>query len=407
MCVQRKLNWDPCFANRMAGMQASEIRELLKVAERPDVISFAGGIPDPALFAQSHIRQAYDKILSDPVLARKALQYSVSEGDAGLRAWIATHMASKGVDCTPDNILITNGSQQALEFIGKLFISPGDTALVNAPTYLGALQAFAPNQPMYDDLQLENTNRTISSYHSTAKALGSHVRFSYVVPDFANPTGETMSKEARIKLLDLARGLNIPIVEDSPYYALRFDGAPVRSIQALDIDQCGTIEHARVMYCGSFSKIFTPGLRVGWVCARKDIITRLCLIKQASDLNSPAINQLVMLHLAQTTYDTQVNNAIAHYRKKRDVMLEALEKYMPKGAVWSRPKGGMFIWLTLPKDIDTTAILPKAIAQCGVAYVPGDAFFANKSAKNMLRLSYSLPALEKIAPGIAKLATLF
>ncbi|MEE9453267.1 MAG: PLP-dependent aminotransferase family protein [Paracoccaceae bacterium] len=388
-------------------MQASEIRELLKVAERPDVISFAGGIPDPALFPQNHIRKAYDEILSDPILAGKALQYSLSEGDADLRAWIATHMGSKGIACSPDNILITNGAQQALEFLGKLFISPGDTALVQAQTYLGALQAFAPNQPIYDDLQLENTNRTSSSYRSTAKANDSHVRFSYVVPDFANPTGETMSEGARGKLLDLAHRLNIPIVEDSPYAPLRFEGQPVRSIMALDIDQCGGIERSKVIHCGTFSKIFTPGLRVGWVCARKDIIARLCLIKQASDLNSPAINQLVMLHLARGMYDTQVSKTIAHYRQKRDVMLEALEKYMPNGTIWSRPKGGMFIWLTLAKDIDTAALLPKAVAQCGVAYVPGHAFFADKSANNMLRLSYSLPSISKITPGIAKLAEHF
>ncbi|MBV1862978.1 MAG: PLP-dependent aminotransferase family protein [Rhodobacteraceae bacterium] len=386
-------------------MQASEIRELLKVIEQPGVISFAGGIPDPALFPRKAIAQAYSQILADPNRAAKALQYSVSEGDPALRAWIVGHMAGKGVACRPENILITSGSQQALEFLGKLFISPQDTALVAAPTYLGALQAFAPNEPAYDSLGFATTNRTADSYHEAATRAGGAVSFAYVVPDFANPTGETLTRAERLDLLELARDLDIPIVEDSPYSALRFDGDPMPTIQALDLASCGTIDASRVIHCGSFSKVFTPGLRVGWVCASSEIIEHLTLIKQASDLNSPAINQQVMLHLAQTLFDEQIAKTCERYRIKRDLMLAALERHMPEGTTWSRPEGGMFIWLTLPEGQDTVALLQKSIAQAGVAFVPGNAFFADKTGHNTMRLSFSLPKPEEIERGIAALAS--
>jgi DNA-binding transcriptional MocR family regulator len=398
--------WQPQFADRMQGMQASEIRELLKLVEQPGIISFAGGIPDPALFPRDEIAAAYASITGDPAQAGRALQYSVSEGDPGLRAWIAAHMTAKGVPCDPGNILITSGSQQALEFIGKLFLSPGDTALVTAPTYLGALQAFAANQPVYDTLGFHHSNRSAQSYIAAAAANGGRPGFAYVVPDFANPTGETLDIAQRTALLDLARQVDCPVIEDSPYSALRFEGDPMRSLQALDIDRCGSINNSRVLSCGSFSKVFTPGLRVGWVCGRRDIITRLTLIKQAGDLNSPAINQMVMLHLAQTLYDRQVEKTVAAYRIKRDAMLTALEKHMPDTVSWTRPRGGMFIWMTLPPEQDTAALLERAVAETGVAFVPGHAFFADKSGRNTLRLNYSLPSIEQIETGIAKLAGL-
>ena len=407
MTEPNQTEWTPHYADRMSGMQASEIRELLKVAARPDVISFAGGIPDPALFPREHIQQAYDKILSDADAASKALQYSVSEGDLGLRTWIAGHMQRGGVDCGPEHILITNGSQQALEFIGKLFISPKDTVLVEAPTYLGALQAFSPNQPHYDALGLGQSNRTAGSYQQAASAAEGRPSFAYVVPDFANPTGRTLDKPARLQLLALADELDMPIVEDSPYAALRFEGAPEPSILSLDLARTGSIERSKVLHCGSFSKVFTPGLRVGWVCAATEIIARLCLIKQACDLNSPAINQMVMLELAQTAYTEQVEKAVKSYRVKRDAMLAALKTHMPESAKWTQPEGGMFIWLELAEGMDTAALLPEIIERSGVAYVPGHAFFADKRGHNTLRLSYSLPALADIEPTIAKLAAHF
>ena len=256
---------EPRYARRANGMKASEIRELLKVLNRPGIISFGGGIPDPALFPAEEAKAAYSAILSDPVNMVAGLQYSVSEGYEPLRVWIADHMKSLGVPASPDNIVITSGSQQALEFLGKLFLSEHDTALVEAPTYLGALQAFSAYEPRYDTLTPEHGNRTPASYRDAAKAAGGSVKFLYVVPDFANPTGETLTRTARDGLISLAEELDAPILEDTAYSALRFEGEPVACIQAIDVVRNGgDLNRSRVIYCGTFSKTLTPGLRIGW-----------------------------------------------------------------------------------------------------------------------------------------------
>lgn len=398
--------WEPRYADRAARLQASEIRELLKLLEQPDIISFAGGIPDPELFPTEAVREAYALSLSDEKRAGRMLQYSISEGDPQLRGWIADHMGSKGVACTADNILITSGSQQALEFLGKLFLSPSDTALVTAPTYLGALQAFSASEPAYDQLPLTTGNRTAVSYRETAQTAGGDVKLAYVVPDFANPTGETLSLEGRRAMLSLAGELDIPIIEDAAYAALRYDGAEIAPLQAIDVSGTGSIDASRVIYCGTFSKVFTPGLRVGWICAPQPIIHRLTLIKQASDLNSAAINQAVMRHLAETIFDAQVTRARQSYRTKRDTMLAALAKHMPQGTSWTEPDGGLFVWVTLPASINAADLLKRAVAEAGVAFVPGHAFFADGSGKNTMRLSFSLPDVASIARGIKSLAGL-
>lgn len=397
-------HWEPQYATRAVRMQASEIRELLKLIEQPDVISFAGGIPDPMLFPIAKVRDAYQKALADDSGAGRLLQYSVSEGDPALRDWIARHMAKKGVPCEADDILITSGSQQALEFLGKLFLSPGDTALTMAPTYLGALQAFAANEPVYDDLGLGPTNRTIDSYREAATAAGGQVKFAYVVPDFANPTGITLAQPARLQLMEMARDLEIPVIEDAAYTELRFDGEEMAPIQALDVAARGSLDESRVIYCGTFSKVFMPGLRIGWVCAAREIIHRLVLIKQAADLNSSALNQSVVRHLAETSFDDQVASACASYREKRDRMLTALKQHMPDGVSWTEPEGGLFVWVTLPERIDAAELLERAVAEARVAFVPGQAFYANGAGRNTMRLSYSLPELDRIDDGIERLA---
>ncbi len=398
--------WEPRYATRAAHMQASEIRELLKLLDQPDIVSFAGGIPDPVLFPVEAVRQAYDEVLRAPGSAARVLQYSISEGDPELRNWIVRHMASRGVSCSPDNILITNGSQQALEFLGKLLLSPGDTALVAAPTYLGALQAFSAYEPRYDELRPEGSNRTDASYRETASAAGGEVKFGYVVPDFANPTGETVSLHGRRRLLDLARRLDIPLIEDAAYAALRYDGEDVPSLQALDIEETGSIDGSRVIYCGTFSKTLTPGLRVGWVCAAQPLIRRLVLIKQASDLNSAAINQAVVLRIAERSYEAQVQRARSHYRAKRDAMLDALAAHMPPGTSWTRPNGGLFIWVTLPANVNAGALLKEAMDTAKVAFVPGHPFFADGTGTNTMRLSFSLPDVPTIHDAIARLGRL-
>jgi DNA-binding transcriptional MocR family regulator len=397
--------WEPRYARRAERMAASEIRELLKLLDQPGIISFAGGIPDPALFPAAEAAAAYAALLGDTAAASHALQYSVSEGYLPLRRWIVAHMAALGVPCEDDNVLITCGSQQGLEFLGRLLLSAGDTALVTSPTYLGALQAFASAEPRYDELNPEHGNRTPASYVEAARAGGGEVKLAYVVADFANPTGETLSRAARARLLDLAGELDIPVIEDAAYAALRFEGCPVPAIQALDVARCGSIDRARTIYCGTFSKVLSPGLRVGWVVAAKPVIRRLVLIKQASDLNSATINQMVMWRLAETTYASRVEAARAHYRRRRDAMLAALKRHMPPGVSWTRPQGGLFVWVRLPEGTDGAALLQRAVA-AGVAFVPGGAFFFDGSARNTMRLSFSLAGEAEIEEGIARLGRL-
>jgi DNA-binding transcriptional MocR family regulator len=387
-------------------MRASEIRELLKLLEQPGVISFAGGIPDPALFPVAEARAACAEVLADRASAGSGLQYSVSEGYLPLRQWIVRHMGSLGVTCAEDNVVITSGSQQALDFLGRLLLSPGDTALVTTPTYLGALQAFSAYEPRYDDLRPEDGNRTAASYAQAASAAGGRVKLAYVVPSFANPTGETLSLCARERLLDLAGELDVPLIEDAAYAALRFEGEPPPPLMAIETARRGSIDRARVIYCGTFSKVLSPGLRVGWIVAPRPMIRRLVLVKQASDLNSATINQMVMHRLAETSFDARAELARVHYRRRRDAMLAALERHMPAGTTWTRPGGGLFVWVRLPGEVDAARLLDRAVREAGVAFVPGAAFFHDGRSGNTLRLSYSLAGEAEIADGVARLARL-
>jgi DNA-binding transcriptional MocR family regulator len=401
--------WQPVYARRAEHMRASEIRELLKVLERPGVISFAGGIPDPELFPAAAAAQAYGNALATQARASAALQYSVSEGYLPLRIWIAEHMTSHGVHASADNILITSGSQQALDFLGKLLLTPGDTALVTTPSYLGALQAFSAYEPRYDTIRPEQTNRTPASYadHAAKETPGAQVKFVYVVPDFANPTGETLSQVSRNGLLDLASELDVPVIEDSAYSALRFDGDEVPSLQALDVGRCRSLDQSRVIYLGTFSKTVAPGLRIGWICGSPAIIGRLVLIKQASDLNVSVINQMVIHKLVeQGAHADLIAQARAHYRPKRDAMLLSLSAEMPSGVTWTKPDGGFFVWVTLPEAISGYSLLTRAVEETKVAFVPGGAFFHDRSGANTIRLSYSLPKPAMIEAGISRIATL-
>jgi DNA-binding transcriptional MocR family regulator len=401
-------SWEPAYARRVDGMKASEIRELLKLLEQPGIISFAGGIPDPKLFPAEAAATAYAAALSNPAQASSALQYSVSEGYRPLTEWIAKEMTDQGVPAAAENIVMTAGSQQALDFLGKLLLSPGDTALVTAPTYLGALQAFSAYEPRYDTIRPEDGNRTPQSYAESAAAAtpGGRVKFLYAVPDFANPTGETLSLAARQSLLQLARDLDAPVLEDSAYRALRFEGASLPSLQALDVAQMGSLDASRVVYLGTFSKTIAPGLRVGWICASRALIRRLVLVKQASDLNLSVVNQMVMHDLARSRHGALIAAACDHYRIKRDAMLAALAAHMPSGVRWTRPEGGLFVWVTLPENVNGAELLKRAIEEVKVAFVPGGAFFADGSGANTIRLSYSLPEPADIAEGVRRLASL-
>ncbi|MDR3517611.1 MAG: PLP-dependent aminotransferase family protein [Azospirillaceae bacterium] len=398
------VDWDDHYAGRVSRMAGSEIRELLKLLDQPDIISFAGGIPDPTLFPLNEIAAAHAAILADPARGGAALQYSVSEGYLPLREWLVDYMATLGVPCTPDNIVITNGSQQALDFLGKLFIGPGDKVLVSRPTYLGALQAFNPYEPTYDVLPGPDNNRTVESFGVAGGASGP--RLGYVMPEFRNPTGTSLTLAERHELLAVADALDLPLIEDSAYEKLRYDGEAVPSLLALEAARTGGVDHGRVIYCGTFSKTIVPALRVGWIVGPRSVIRKLVLTKQASDLHSSTLNQMVMHEVASRTLMAQVGNIRASYKARRDAMLSALERYMPDGVTWTRPEGGMFIWVTLPDGFDSGVLLRQAITEARVAFVPGRAFFADGSGQNTLRLSFSLAAPDKGTEGIRRLGTL-
>lgn len=395
------LDWESTFATRSKRMRASEIRELLKLLERPDIISFAGGIPDPEMFPNEDFKVAYADVLSG-TSAHAALQYSVSEGYKPLRQWLVGQMAALGVPCTIDNIIITSGSQQALDYLGKLFLSPGDTALVTWPTYLGALQAFNAYEPNYDRFT-PNGNRTPDAYRATAAQAGGRVKFAYMSGDFANPTGATLDRSAREKVIDLADELDMAVIEDAAYQSLRYDGTAVPPILALEIARKGNINDTRTIYCGSFSKTLAPGLRVGWVCAAESVVQKLVLIKQAADLHSSTTNQMAIDHVAERIFDTQVDKIRKVYSHRRDCMLAALERYMPEGTSWTKPEGGMFIWVTLPEGMDGATLLAKSLEEAKVAFVPGQAFFADGSGANHFRISFSCAGDDAIEEGIKRL----
>jgi DNA-binding transcriptional MocR family regulator len=396
--------WQPQYARREPRMRGSDIRELLKLLKRPEVISFAGGIPDPQLLPVQRTRTVMERILADPETSREALQYSASEGHQPLRTWIGGHMRRLGVTCSEDNILITCGSQQALEFLGRLFVTPGDTVLTEGPTYLGALQAFAPNEPVYDTSLGEGSNATPEVCRQAAARAGGRVSLAYLVPDFANPTGRTMSRKARREHIALARELGVPLIEDAAYTALRYDGADEPSLLSLDMDQCGDIDRSAIIYCGTFSKVISPGMRVGWIVAAAPIIEKLVLIKQASDLNSPLLNQMCILALAETAFDDLAERARTTYRARRDAMLSALSQHFSGEARWTEPDGGLFVWMTLDDRVDTSALLKHALDHHNVAFVPGAGFYPGDGGRNKLRMSFSQSTPEQIGEGIARIS---
>ncbi len=373
------------LARRMDGMKASEIRELLKLVARPEVISFAGGVPDPALFPAEAARAAFDEALRDP---KAALQYGLSEGYPPLREWIAARMRADGIPATAENILVTAGSQQGLDFLGKALLSPGDLVLCEYPTYLGALQAFSAYEPAFARLRPGAAARA-------AKAV-------YLAPDFANPTGISLTLAERRAALAFARASGAAVIEDAAYRDLRFSGASLPSLQALDAEAPGGLEGSCVVYLGTFSKTVAPGLRVGWICAPRALIARLTLLNQASALHVSSINQIAMHAIVARAFDSLVAAARAHYRVKRDAMLEALARHAP-GLGGDAPQGGLFVWASLPEGVDAAALLTLAL-EAGVAFVPGRAFHPDGSGANTLRLSYSLPTPERIEEGVRRLA---
>jgi DNA-binding transcriptional MocR family regulator len=392
------IDWAERFSERMNRVRASEIRELLKLLDQPDILSFAGGIPDPSLFPAERIQADYAAILADPALAAQALQYSVSEGYLPLRTWIAERMTRDGMLCEPGNIMLTAGSQQALDLIGKLFVGPGDTVVVARPTYLGALQAFNGYQPVYRDLP-EGALRGETT-DLPRGALG------YFVPDFANPTGVSLTLEQRQAVLGLADSLDMTLVEDAAYRELRFEGEATPTLLALDIARSGGVDDARTLFLGTLSKTLSPALRIGWVCGPKAVIEKLVLLKQGADLHVSTINQMVAHRAVSEGYDQHLHRLRGAYGHKGRVMLAALERSMPEGVTWSHPEGGMFVWMDLPEGVDGAELLARAIEEERVAFVPGAPFFAEVPSANAIRLSYSLPTEAQIEEGVRRIARL-
>lgn len=395
-------DWSEAFAGRVSTMNASEIRELLKLIARPEVISFAGGVPDDRLFPMKELSRAYERVFQSNSGAGAAFQYSISEGYPPLREWIAAHMAERGVPTSVDRILITNGSQQALEFIGKLLIGPGDPIAVTRPTYLGALQAFSPNQPTYLSVTTDAEGPVLASLEAV---LAQGPKLFYIVPDFQNPTGVTVSLERRRAIVELCARYKVPLIEDSAYAELLYDGEPLPRLAAIDAEMNGG-KASGVLYCGTFSKTMVPGLRVGWVTGMAEAIDKLVLMKQAADLHTSSVNQIVLHDLASQIYDEHLPVLIRTYRERRDAMLAAMDEFFPKSCLWNKPVGGMFVWVELPDGLDGAALLERSIREIDVAFVPGAPFFADRSHRSAIRMSYVTTPPDRIRDGIRRLGRL-
>jgi 2-aminoadipate transaminase len=387
------------LARRAERMNPSVIREILKVTERPGIISLAGGLPSPDTFPVEAMLEASQKVLRDN--PREALQYAASEGFAPLREWVAQHMAAQGMRCDADQVLITTGSQQGLDLVAKILIDAGSRVLVETPTYLGALQAFAPFEPVIEGVPGDDEGPLAHELTAQARcARGAtdacSARFLYLLPNFQNPTGRMLGNARRDALIDVAQRAGLPLIEDNPYGDLWFDSAPPAPLASRWPEG--------VIYLGSFSKVLAPGLRLGYVIAPRALYPKLLQAKQAADLHTPGYNQRMVHAVIEHGFlDAHVPTIRARCAEHRDAMRTALERHMPAGCRWNAPHGGMFFWVTLPEGIDAVAMLARAVDE-GVAYVPGAAFYASEPQPNTMRLSFVTSTPEQIDRGVAAIA---
>jgi 2-aminoadipate transaminase len=381
------------LARRADRLNPSTIREILKITERPGIISLAGGLPSADTFPVQAMREATVAVLRDQ--PREALQYAASEGYGPLREWVAAELATQGLKADASQVLITTGSQQGLDLVGKVLIDPGSTVAVESPTYLGALQAFAPYEPEFVAVEGDADGPLPAALDAARGA-----RFLYLLPNYQNPTGRCLPAARRLALVARARELGLPIVEDNPYGDLWFDEPPPPPVSA----SAGVGDGGGAVYLGSFSKVLAPGLRLGYVVAPPALMPKLLQAKQAADLHTPGFNQRVVHEVIKNGFlRDHVPTIRARYKAQRDAMQAALQAHMPAGVTWQAPVGGMFFWLQLPAHIDATALLPRAV-QAGMAYVPGDTFFPHGGHANTLRLSFVTVAPDLITRGVAALA---
>jgi 2-aminoadipate transaminase len=398
--------WTSRYARRTMGIKSSAIRELLKLTQNPEVISFAGGLPASELFPIERFQEACRNVLEQK--AALALQYGETEGYLPLREMIARHTSRYGIKAQAENVLITSGSQQALDLIGKLLVNAGDRILVEAPTYLGALQAFNVYEAEYVSVPCDEDGLRTDLLEA---ALRSGPKFMYVLPNFQNPGGTTLSLDRRRSLVLIADKFGTPIIEDDPYGQLRYEGEHLSPLVVLDrenqtSDSAFTL--GNVIYLSSFSKTLAPGLRLGWIVAPPAVIAKLVQLKQGADLHTSTFAQIVAYEVARGNFlDEHVKRIRIVYRERRDVMLEALAQYFPSEVSWTRPKGGLFLWVTLPKALDANELFKEALRQ-NVAFVSGDSFFApngqSQEGRRHLRLNFSNARPEQIREGIRRLS---
>lgn len=400
--------WERRYAQRTQMMGSSAIRELLKLTEKPDIISFAGGLPAPELFPVAEFQEAARRVLAEH--GSRALQYSTTEGYRPLRDFIVQKMARYGIEAHPDNILITSGSQQALDLIGKILLNPGDLILTERPTYLGALQAWRAYQAGFLSVPVDDDGLQTNLLE---EALSAGPKFMYILPNFQNPGGVTLSLARRQELIKAADLYGIPIIEDDPYGELRYEGDHLPPLVVLDSQLLNGrpipssnghgFFRGNVIYLSTFSKTLAPGLRLGWMVAPTDVI-RLCVAaKQGVDLHTSSFDQMVAYEIAKDGFlDSHVRTIRQLYRERRDLMLATMARTFPPAVRWTRPHGGLFLWVTLPEGVDAAKVLDKALAQ-KVAFVPGVAFHPAGDGRNTLRLNFSNARPEQIEAGIERL----
>ena len=379
------------FAKRMSYIKASEIREILKVTEKEDVISFAGGLPAPELFPIKEIDEISQIVLKES--GTKALQYTTTEGFKPLREWIANRMNTcLGTSFDEDNILITHGSQQGLDLSGKVFLDEGDIVLCESPTYLAAISAFKSYECGFIEIPTDENGMNMDILEDVLSNT-KNIKLIYVIPTFQNPTGKTWSLERRKKLAELSAKYKVAVIEDNPYGELRFEGEPLPSVKSYDT-------MGNILCTGSFSKIFCPGYRIGWIAGDKEIIRKYVLVKQGTDLQCNTMAQMTIAeYLKRYDIDKHIGKIVEVYKKRRDVAIECIERYFPDNIKFTRPEGGLFTWVELPEKMSAREILNKCLER-KIAFVPGGSFFPCKSKENTFRINYSNMPEDKIEKGL-------
>ena len=397
--------WEYRYAFRMGQMKSSIIRELLKLTQKPEMISFAGGLPAPEVFPVDAFQEAAGRVVAN--YPEIALQYGTTEGYLPLRQLIADRSARYGLKVGPENISITSGSQQALDLLGRLFINRGDRIIVENPTYLGAIQAWNAYGANYIPVPMDDEGMITSELEA---ALRKGAKFIYVLPNFQNPSGVTLSLKRRQELVELADRYGVPIIEDDPYGQIRFEGEHLPPVSVVDSQyrgENGGNYDGNVIYLSTFSKLLAPGLRIAWAVGAESVIRKLVQAKQGADLHTSSFNQVIVHEVSQNNFlDQHVKIIRATYKERRDAMLEAMDELFPSEVKWTHPEGGMFLFVHLPTGISATDLFEEAVKR-NVAYVPGEAFHATGGGENTMRINFSYSTPDTIREGVARLGTLF